>query len=190
MLPLRLKEETKHHHAQLEKNMMGRIRAIKDIGDYVSLLGIIHGYYSSLDVAIRLHLLRDRFPDISRRQRSDVILDDMNQLLPGSVSGPLCLEIPRINSICSALGALYVLEGSTLGGGIVAQIISGKINADRGFSFFRSYGKDVPEMWSTFIDYLKQGYTESEHTEIIEAAKETFLTFNDWLIANEKRLKL
>lgn len=171
--------------------MMDRIRAIKDVGDYVLLLGIMHGYYSSLEVVIQRYLTREKVPDISRRQRSHTILEDMNELLPGSVSGLLCLEIPRIDSSCSALGALYVLEGSTLGGGIVAQIISGKINADRGFSFFRSYGKDVPEMWSTFIDYLKLGYTESEHTEIIEAAKETFLTFNDWLIANEEQqLKL
>ena len=61
-------------------------------------------------------------------------------------------ELPSIRSHQHALGALYVIEGSTLGGKIISKMISHQIPSTdgHGLTFFNSYGDDTITMWERF----------------------------------------
>ena len=84
----------------------------------------------------------------------------------------------------SALGAIYVLEGSTLGGKIIKDLIWKQlgISSNLGFAFFNGYGSDTVTMWQTFkLAIDRQSFTKGESLEITAAANSTFTTLKKWM---------
>ena len=82
------------------------------------------------------------------------------------------------------LGALYVIEGSTLGGIKIARALKGRIGDETGAgrSFFLGRGERHGAMWA---EYLSQLETLSEDPaqaeEAIDASVATFEAFEAWM---------
>ena len=94
---------------------------------------------------------------LSERSRSALILDDLATLGWSSrevESIPLCSELPETASLDQALGCLYVLEGSTLGGSIICRAVQQRLGPSPGRSFFAGYGDRTGTMWNAFCDVL------------------------------------
>lgn len=71
------------------------------------------------------------------------------------------LDIPL--NFATAVGMMYVLEGSTMGGRILTQKLS-YIVGSNGIpctSYFRAYGDDTMKMWAEFCQFLDQFGTEN-----------------------------
>ncbi len=64
-------------------------------------------------------------------------------------------KFPMSHAHGAAFGALYVLEGSTIGGLIIKKMISEKLGSEEGMSFFEGYGKKTAERWKVFTQYIK-----------------------------------
>jgi len=184
MLHAQIKAHTREDHAALEKKLMQRIARIEDRVDYVALLVLLYGYYSALERAINPFAL-NRIDNYADRRKASKIYDDVKSLMPQFANFPLCETLPKIDSFNSALGALYVMEGSTLGGPIIKRIISAKLGSDDGFTFFLSYGEKVQLMWERFKQHLEGPFSTYDEVEIVNAARETFNTFNHWLSAHD-----
>ncbi|MER3464226.1 MAG: hypothetical protein C4329_07220 [Chitinophagaceae bacterium] len=54
-----------------------------------------------------------------QRRKADAILLDLND----TVDLSLCTSLPQINSTAKTIGAMYVLEGSTLGGRGISKML-------------------------------------------------------------------
>ena len=80
------------------------------------------------------------------------------------------------------LGAMYVLEGSTLGGQYIAhQVEAGlKLQPGEGDHFFRGYGKDTMPKWREFQQALL-ALPDAQSGPVIAAAKQMFGLFQHWL---------
>ncbi len=53
---------------------------------------------------------------------------------------------------------MYVLEGSTLGGQVICQILMRNLavpELPKALSFFNGYGADTQSYWDTFVHYLQ-----------------------------------
>lgn len=100
---------------------------------------------------------------------------------------PVCKDLPRIENVACALGAMYVLEGSTLGGRFISKMIAEKLDLPdtEGIRFFTGYGSHTSEKWDLFKDLLNN-YTASNmvENEVIEAANQTFTKFKNWIELN------
>ena len=110
-----------------------------------------------------------------------------------AVSGDIieiCCDLPMIDSTDRALGALYVLEGSTLGGRIIADMIARRLGLLTSLEFFDSYGDETQNMWRSFKDFLNKPRTAEQQTKIIDAAKDTFITFKNWIGKHELQPQL
>jgi heme oxygenase len=188
MLAHQLKEETKRAHADLEKQLITHIRRVNSTGGYVQLLAMLYGYYKAVEERLQPFLAAAHFPDHERRRKASHIIDDMQQF-NGDVAEPvLCPDVPAIDSYAKAIGALYVIEGSTLGGKIIAGMIAKQLNRTEekgGFSFFNCYGNDTQAMWSSFKQALDRSFEEKQQEEIITTANETFITFKRWVDRHE-----
>jgi len=92
-------------------------------------------------------------------------------------------ELPAIRSHAEALGAMYVMEGSTMGGKIIARMIEGQagISGPSGFSFFNGYGEETGRMWEEFKVFLNRPLDEMEKLNMILTANRTFITFYNWI---------
>lgn len=184
-----IKVFTRFEHAQLEKKLVTIIKNIQQLSGYVSLLRMFYGYYHALEHAMQPHLT---LPDAGERRKSAAILQDIHDLGATLELPAVKATLPVINNYPQALGAAYVLEGSTLGGTIIAKMICGQLQipAERGFSFFNSYGNAAMEMWRKFRSYLDLLQSEEERDEAAVAAKNTFLTFNEWVKIYEPIFKI
>jgi heme oxygenase len=87
---------------------------------------------------------------------------------------PLCDQLPPMLNIEDGIGCLYVLEGSTLGGQLIARELSRKFRIDQhsGAAFFQSYGENVGSMWIQFSTCVR-GYiriSRQQEAAVLSAA--------------------
>jgi heme oxygenase len=190
MLTEELKEYTEDVHHASEKKMIVALRQITTTEDYLRMLNWLYGFYAPVEEMIRKYLTKDNFPDIDRRSRAEYILWDIRESGLPIPEPERCEWLPVIDSFHSALGAMYVLEGSTLGGRIIAGMIARSLDSTRCLSFFNGYGAETIHMWSTFKTYLNQPFSTHERREIITAAEDTFLTFKNWIEKHELQPQL
>jgi heme oxygenase len=187
MLSEKLKENTKQNHQQLEKVLVGKLKAIRSAGEYASLLKLFYGYFGGLEVEINKVLDAGLLPDNAERRKTQCLANDLRYLaseVPAKATGD---DLPALHSHLQALGALYVIEGSTLGGKIISKMMQQQMGLDgQALSFFTSYGERTKEMWNTFKQVLDQQAKNAEQEAVvIAAANETFLKFGEWFEKSE-----
>ena len=126
--------------------------------------------------------------DYAARRRAHMIKFD---LLKQGVSTweveslPPCEKLPEVTSMAQALGCLYVLEGSSLGGQIILAHLKRNLNLDKnsGASFFAGSERETWHKWKVFTEFLQEFgllFPEAEE-ELCFAAEETFRCFDSWL---------
>lgn len=182
MLHPYLKERTSPSHQALEQRMVALIQQIRSGEDYAKFLKLMYGYYAAVEGRIA-EFVDNRPPkDFKKRRKADRLLNDISQFSnPGSVN--LCDRLPAVHSYAGALGAMYVLEGSVLGGKMIAKMIRGQLHLQdsAGLSFFLGYGDDTGAMWQAFKEDLEQPFNEDEKEEVVQAANDTFVRFKQWI---------
>jgi len=182
-----LKEHTRIPHAELEKMLIGKIKGARTSSDYSSLLHLFYGFYKPLEEKMERYLSDAHVPDYASRRKSAAIQHDLC-LLDERTNEKLCNDLPEIDSVARSLGVLYVLEGSTLGGNIIAKMLAGNLRGIslQAFSFFNGYGEQTTSMWTSFKERLNNYTTDTdEQAEIAGAAHETFTKFKHWIKDNE-----
>jgi heme oxygenase len=179
MLNEQLKESTHPSHQELEKKMVSIIRKIQTRQDYVKFLKLMYGYYSALEKRIQEYVSE---MEIGKRRKAERLLEDISYFEATAIPD-LCKELPPIQSHAEALGAMYVMEGSTMGGKIIAKMIAGQAGIDgpSGFSFFNGYGEDTGKMWEEFKAFLNKPFDEIEKLNLILTANRTFNSFYKWI---------
>lgn len=103
---------------------------------------------------------------------------------------PRCEHLPAVESWAEAVGSMYVIEGSTLGGQTIARHLEETfgVSAGQGYRYFLSYGELVPQKWREFRAYLMiQSSTETDDAVVASAAA-TFSAMHEWF-AREPMLR-
>jgi heme oxygenase len=181
MITTRLKEETRPNHEHTEeiaysKEIMSRTLT-KD--EYTRLLKntyLIHNVIES-QVENITELSADEKLALAERRKTHLISKDLEKI--GVNSNELtepALEF-KINSVEEALGALYVLEGSTLGGMYIYKALQRNPNLEgiEDFHYYNCYGEATRDRWAIFQDtLLKLADSKEKEDAIIENAKRTF----------------
>ena len=97
---------------------------------------------------------------------------------------PRCPHVPRLDTAHRRLGALYVAEGSALGGRELARGLDRLVGRDAtaGRRFFIGRGARTGEAWRGYLAQLSAAPQEaSARAEIVAGAVETFAAFERWL---------
>jgi heme oxygenase len=123
--------------------------------------------------------------NLAERQKLLLLERDLNHFGMTSEtlqSIPRCQLLPRLDDVPAALGSMYVLEGSTLGGQIISRRLEDKfgLRNGSGYSFFQGYGKDTAKMWQGFLSVLATHSPAEHHHITIRAARETFESLYQW----------
>jgi heme oxygenase len=183
MLTDELREETKTNHQLLEKKLITRMRAMRNRSDYAHLLSVFYGYMAGLEKQISLHLNDVALPDYNERRKASALEADI-KTLGGQLPPVASIEyLPKIETHLQAIGALYVMEGSTLGGQIITQMISKQLSITEGLSFFESYGDQTMAMWQRFKNMIDLA-ENLPGIAVIDSANQTFEKFGNWFDLN------
>ena len=86
---------------------------------------------------------------------------------------PPCAALPDVSTPGRAMGALYVLEGSTLGGRHVSAHVRRVLGAAAGVRWFTAYGDAAPARWASF----RAAAGRHDPEEMAAAAQATFDAF-------------
>ena len=190
MLTEDLKKNTSTEHQASEKKMVLVLKRIETNEDYVRMLNWMYGFYAPLEALIQKQLTPAILPDIDKRSRAEYLLWDIGHLGTLNPEFRICRDLPPIDSVEEAIGALYVLEGSTLGGRIIAGMLQRQLGAGIPTTYFNGYGEENSRMWQAYKDFLDQPRTQQQQTAILESAKATFITFKNWIDRHELQPQL
>jgi len=184
MFTNKIKEATLQNHQQTEKVLVGKMKSMRSKQDYINLLNLFYGYFGGLELHIERYINVSNLADYLQRRKTSAIADDIKAL--GAAVPALATddELPVIDNYLKAFGAMYVIEGSTLGGKIISKMIQQHLHIEdgKGLSFFNSYGEQTEQMWASFKEILNDvAITAGDEAVITGAANETFLKFKAWL---------
>lgn len=181
----RLKQSTREAHARVER-LVTLLDPRLTRAAYRHWLTVWWGFYAPLEA--RLEAFVAALPaDWPRRRKVPRLHADLLAL--GLTADqikrlPRCQALPQLDTVPVALGCLYVLEGATLGGQLIARHLATTlgVTAATGSAFFTGYGPEVGEMWRVFQTHLRAAAaTESSAQDMLRAAAATFAAFEQWL---------
>lgn len=178
-----IKTNTAVTHARTEKALMKHIKSIDSASHYADLLYCLYGYFAPVERILSTFgpiLLND----YDLRRKSGSILTDLQQLnFPNTKS--FAADLPLINNKSQALGCLYVIEGSILGGAILKKRILTQCPAIpvSAFTYFSGYDHQTSVMWQTFIAQFNNFFNNNNNSieEAIDSANECFVKLENWI---------
>jgi heme oxygenase len=176
--------ERMHAHAGFEAAAAGTIEA----ADYRRLLVRLYGFHRPFEDVARSAMDIFRIDlDLSARARSALLLADLQTIgFDPNAAAILPLWRPSIRLVSkgSLLGALYVLEGSTLGGVQIARALKNGVGNGLGKAllFFVGRGEFQGAMWRKLVEELESLREDDEEAMRAEdAAVTTFKAFEHWM---------
>lgn len=178
-----VKEQTKKLHAETEALLIPKIKEARTREEYASILHIFYGFYAPLEQQLNLFVTDNVLADWPQRRKAALLLHDL-QRLGKSIEVPVCTQLPAVTTVNEAMGVLYVLEGSTLGGKIIAGILQKNTGlSEDAFTFFNGYGAENETMWLQFKRALNSWATDQEKINAITvSANHTFQSLKNWII--------
>lgn len=173
----KLREATAQLHKNIEKDNLAGLIMSNDITEEEYKLLLLQNYvaYKVTEVAL-MRKLANYSSDKSQRLQEDLL----NLNIDASIAKEYLNKF-IITNRAEALGAAYVVEGSSLGGMVIAKEIKNcealaHINTH---NFFNG-DRDNVKSWNSFRKSLKEEiFTALEEIQAIDKAKETFQFFNE-----------
>lgn len=90
-------------------------------------------------------------------------------------------DLPNIDTTAAAYGAAYVLQGSMLGGSIIARTLQLNSQIPGGsFTYLQPPGVSIGPVWRAFtmrLDAFGSAASAADHQAAIDAAQRTFVGF-------------
>jgi len=192
-LPERLRAGTRALHDRIERNRwFGRLTA-SDLSrsEYLLVLARVYGHHRPAEEALAraLPMLPPEVEADRRLRRTALLEADLLALGFDAVAiGSLPRwQAPDFASAEEAIGMLYVLEGSTMGGQVIARHLAGLLGLGpgNGAGHLLPYGLEVGARWRSFRDALTEldasGRIDGER--VVEAACEAFSSLDAWVAA-------
>ena len=178
MLQETLKQATQQNHNELEQLMyvheiMSGTLSVQQYKEILTTNYIVHKTFEDeLYSSVSLQLTQQ--PNLDKRRKLDALIADMQEMQ---------IELPSIEDSenisfgkndAEILGALYVLEGATLGGSVIVKRLKTNPNfaaLNPGFHYYQVYGAELIPYWKSFCEILNQQPQETFEQSITGAKK-------------------
>jgi heme oxygenase (biliverdin-IX-beta and delta-forming) len=182
---VRVKRKTQEQHRLLE-SILPIARADFSLADYLFVLEKFLGIYRTLEP--RISNVRGLLASLQleRRKKAALLEQDLTDLGMDQETLNSLPQAPVVflAGVPEALGAMYVLEGATLGGQFISRVVGQRFGLDqqKGCRFFLSYGGEVGRMWNSFGEIVRSSLSSVEEEDrFVATAIQTFSSFELWL---------
>ncbi len=180
----RLRTATAEDHARVEA-ALDLLGPDLDRDRLVRAMTALHGFWCAAEDGLAGWAARH--PDDAARvdwpgrRRAPLYAADLRALgAPPAAEGP---TLPEVRTTDGALGRLYVLEGSTLGGAVIDRHLAGlpRLAAVR-LRAFSPYGERTGAMWRAYRSTTRAHVAGGgDPAEIVRAAADTFTALTRWV---------
>ncbi len=178
----RLKEETLPDHLDVER-MLALDDLSASLAAYHEKLRLLYAFHAPAERLLLAGVDRvDNEIAMTRRRKVHLLLDDLRTTAPDGESPllPRSVNMEHIQAPLELLGMLYVVEGSTLGGAVIARRVHAQLALEQhnGCAFFAAYGVEVGTRWRSVCEILIRHADSRESADaIIDGARQTFAAF-------------
>lgn len=178
MLMSRLKQATLDRHREVEALMPVLHPSLSRVA-YARLLSQLQAVVGPLEA----RLLTLPFPpafELHLRLKAPLLARDLSHLPSVSPTTP---AMPQLPGVFEGLGALYVLEGATLGGQVIARHLQRNLNiqSQSGSAYFHAYGVATGPMWLALTEAMNRSVALEDEERVIVGAQHTFELFHQVL---------
>lgn len=184
----RLRERTRPIHLRLEAGVRTLGFDANQAG-FRRYLGKLLGFHAPLELDLAsVRGLAELGLELDARAKTPALRADLAALgLDARALGGLawCTYTPVLGDVPSALGALYVVEGATLGGQVLFHELSTRLpeTARVASRYLRVYGDQTGARWQSFVRTLGALEGDLSLKAAEETAVATFEAFETWLFA-------
>lgn len=146
--PVLLREQTADVHRRVEDavDLPGSVRS-RD--DYVALLGRLYDLHAPLERRLALRAWSPCWDELGialeTHRRTHLLEDDLDRL--GAPAVARDVPVPPLEAFGEALGCLYVLEGSAIGGRVLAPALRAAVGGVP--AFFAGGGRSRARAWQS-----------------------------------------
>ncbi|GGH05836.1 biliverdin-producing heme oxygenase [Pedobacter zeae] len=178
-----LRTETAERHKTLESLMFVHeiMNNSLSIDQYKKLLTVNYIIHQKLENTLANMLDADTAAalEMNRRLKLSALEKDLNYWGIDNLTLPgldFELYLPKKNT-AEVLGALYVLEGATLGGNVIKKHILANPNfkdQEGGLNYYGVYGDELSTRWKKFVSILNERVEEADYKHCINSANQTF----------------
>ncbi|MBW1653854.1 biliverdin-producing heme oxygenase [Flavobacterium quisquiliarum] len=168
-----LKTQTADSHQKLEDLSVSKsiMSPNMELEDYIHYLSLMHDVHNDTETII-FPFFSNLIEDLEQRRKKHLIEYDLLFLNSKKTDSATVFHKDEM-SVPFALGVLYVVEGSTLGGRFILKNVSKRpeLSGEKGVSYFSGYGERTGSFWKAFLNFLSE--YEQKHEcgeEIIEGA--------------------
>jgi heme oxygenase len=179
----RLKAATAATHDRLDQAVMAAT-PFANRARYGRFLALQHRFHRDLAPLYARADLLALLPDLAERQRLDQVVADLEDLdLPSS---PAAADAPVIDDLPTALGWLYVAEGSNLGAAILYKAVAPLgCDADFGARHLAGHPDGRAAHWRSFTAALDAvSLTDAEEERVVAGAVAAFARVRSHLAAS------
>lgn len=170
MLQEKLKSATSAHHDELENLMFVHeiMNKTLTLDQYKTLLAtnyIVHAAIESRLHNALDHELKDSL-DIENRDKIAALEQDLEEMnIPKEDLDAISFDfLLQDSSNASSLGAMYVLEGATLGGNVIQKKLrANPVFENLSLNYYNVYAQNLMPNWLTFVKVLNSSVPEKDH---------------------------
>lgn len=172
-----LREATAAEHAAIERQLaFGRLDTLERYG---RVIATFEWFLRHWEPRVAHVLGNPRSDWLARRSRHRFARADLRALnvLPRNSAVDPAADIP-LHAEASGWGSLYVMEGSALGGQVIARCVHARLGIDRrhGGAYFHGFGTRTGPMWREFRDQAEAriAHRGEDRAAAANAARATF----------------
>jgi len=177
----RLRQETALEHRAVEDALPLMHKDLK-LEQYTACLQKIHGFVSAWEQSSRSSAPAWMLEFLLVRSRLNLLEQDLRWFRV-RVPQDCSVKLPIFSNVASLFGGMYVMEGSTLGGQVIARHVETVLHLEkgRGNCYFLGHGEQTGSMWQEFCLMLK-ATIPNENTElVVDSAKRMFVAYGEWM---------
>lgn len=173
-----LRGATRRQHQRIEQLLA--LDAPMPLARYATILAGFQRFLGAWEAELRPALPAERQAWLAARSRLGFVAEDL-AWLDGALTPPAPVQVPRClpeASLACAVGALYVIEGSALGGQVITPRLQRDLGLEpgRGASYFHGFGAQTGGMWREFRHWAGAsiGADAAARGQACRAAGQTF----------------
>ncbi len=194
-LSIRLRHGTRDLHDRIEANpRFGRLMSPGlSLAEYRGLLARLYGHHGPAEAALAAaaHRLPAALEMPRRLRRTPLLAADLRAL---GLSAQAIAALPTcgpgaypIRTAEQAWGTLYVLEGATLGGQVIARHLAATLGLGpaTGAAAVVPHGEATGALWRGFRQLLDETAQQAplDPEAVVAAARHAFATLDSWVAA-------
>jgi heme oxygenase (biliverdin-IX-beta and delta-forming) len=167
---LRSATASRHHATEALLGLGGPL----DRARYGRILQGFEAFLASWEPRIAQALPAELRPWFARRSRLALVRRDLEALGLSRLAQPQ--ETGGAHDAASVFGALYVMEGSALGGRVISRRLAEHmgLDADTGAAYFNGPGADTGAQWREFLQLLADRVAPADEQRACRGAERTF----------------